>query len=407
MKLFVDIEMPLVPILMDMERTGVALDLDLLRQMSHQLGQQMLNLEVDIYNHVGHRFNINSSQQLGAVLFEELRLPKSRKTKSGYSTDASVLENLRGVHPVIDILLEYRQIAKLKSTYIDALPALINPKTGRVHTCYNQTATTTGRLSSSDPNLQNIPIRTELGRKVRSAFVASDPGRGRLVGADYSQIELRIMAHMSKDERLIAAFLRDEDIHAATAAEVFGVSISEVTSQMRRVAKTVNFGVMYGMSEYGLSVGTDLSREAAAEFISSYFERYPRVKEYLESTRSEARRLGYVQTLFGRRRYIPEINSANAQVRLAAERMAINMPLQGTAADIIKLAMIDVYREMERRQLKSKMILQVHDELIFDVPEDEVEEVKSLVAEIMPMAASLCVPLKVDIKVGRNWGEFD
>jgi len=404
-QLFSEVEMPLIPVLIHMERNGVALDTELLRQMSHRLGEQLLRLEAEIYNNVGHQFNINSSQQLGSVLFEELKLPPSRKTKSGYSTEAAVLEELRGVHPIIELILEYRQLAKAKSTYIDALPGLISPKTGRVHTSFNQTRTATGRLSSSDPNLQNIPIRGELGKKVRNAFIAP-PGFFLLAG-DYSQIDLRALAHLSQDESLLSAFQRDEDIHAATAAQLSGIDTSQVTPDMRRVAKTVNFGVIYGMSEYGLEQATELSREEATRFITAYFEKYPRVKQYLESTKKQARETGYVQTLLGRRRAIPEINSPNRQVREAAERMAINMPVQGTSADIIKVAMINLYQEMEKRRLKSKLLLQVHDELIFEVPETELEEIRQLVPQIMSTALELSVPLKVDIKTGNNWGEME
>jgi DNA polymerase-1 len=300
--------------------------------------------------------------------------------------------------------LDYRQLSKIKSTYVDALPALINPKTGRVHTNFNQTATTTGRLSSSEPNLQNIPIRGDLGRKIRQAIIA--PPRSCLLSADYSQIDLRALAHLSQDPELIAAFARDEDIHAITAGNIFGVPKAEVTADMRRVAKTVNFGVIYGMSDYGLEQATEFSREEAARFIALYFERYPKVKEYIEATKEQARKLGYVQTIMGRRRFIPEINSPNWQVRQAAERMAINAPVQGTSADIIKVAMINMHREMKKRNLKSKMPLQIHDELLFEVPQEETEEMKSLVAEIMPEAMKLCVPLKIDIKLGKNWGEM-
>ncbi|GAF83152.1 unnamed protein product, partial [marine sediment metagenome] len=293
----------------------------------------------------------------------------------------------------------------LKSTYIDALPGLINHKTGRVHTSFNQTRTATGRLSSSEPNLQNIPIRSELGKQVRQAFIA--PPDSCLVAGDYSQIDLRTLAHLSQDPSLLSAFHNDEDIHSATASQLFGVDASLVTPDMRRLAKTVNFGVIYGMSEYGLEQATELSREEAAQFITSYFEKYPGVKQYLESTKKQARETGYVQTLLGRRRFIPEINSSNRQVREAAERMAINMPVQGTSADVIKVAMLNLHREMDKRQLKSKMLLQVHDELIFEVPEEELEEMKTLVPQIMSTALKLSVPLKVDIKVGNNWGEME
>jgi DNA polymerase-1 len=403
-RLFTEVEMPLVPILACMERNGVALDTDLLRHMSQSLGMQLLKLEQEIYSSVGHRFNINSPQQLGVVLFGELKLPGARKTKTGYSTDASVLERFKESHPIIKLIMEYRQLMKLRSTYIDSLPAIINPRTGRVHTSFNQAVTATGRLSSSEPNLQNIPIRGELGKQVRQAFIAEPPSL--LVGGDYSQIELRILAHLSQDPRLLAAFHDDEDIHAATASEVFGVVLSEVTPEMRRVAKVVNFGIVYGMSDYGLEQATELSREEAARFIASYFQRYPKVKDYLESTKQQAKERGYVQTLLGRRRYIPELNSSNRQVREAAERMAINMPVQGTAADIIKVAMIDLQREIDRRSLRSKMLLQVHDELLFEVPPEEVDQMKALLKDIMSGAMELSVPLKVEIKVGRNWGEM-
>ncbi len=404
-RLFTEVEMPLIPVLARMERNGVALDTEFLRHMSQGLGEQLLKSEQEIYDYVGHRFNVNSPQQLSSVLFEELKLPGAKRTKSGYSTDASVLERLKEVYPVVKLILEYRQLMKLRSTYIDALPALINPGTGRLHTSFNQAVTTTGRLSSSDPNLQNIPIRGELGKQVRQAFIAEPPSL--LVGGDYSQIELRILAHLSQEPRLLDAFRKDEDIHADTASQVFGVALDAVTSDMRRVAKVVNFGVIYGMSDYGLEQATELSREEAAKFIGSYFERHPKVKEYLESTKQQARDEGYVQTLLGRRRYIPEINSSNRQAREAAERMAINMPLQGTAADIVKLAMIRLQGEMSRRGLKSRMILQVHDELLFEVPPDELEEMKGLIEEIMPQAMDLSVPLKVEVKVGRNWGEME
>jgi DNA polymerase-1 len=403
-QLFTEVEIPLVPVLVHMERNGIALDTELLRQMAQGLGEQLLKLEAEIYNNVGHQFNINSPQQLSSVLFQELGLPTAQKRKGGYSTGAAVLEELRGVHPVIEFILEYRQLAKLKSTYIDALPSLINPKTGRVHTSFNQTRTATGRLSSSDPNLQNIPVRGELGKQVRQAFIA--PPGSCLLSSDYSQIDLRALAHLSQDPGLLGAFNRDEDIHAATASQLFGVDKSQVTADMRRVAKTVNFGVIYGMSDYGLEQATELSREEATQFIASYFEKYPGVKRYLESTKQQARDKGYVQTLLGRRRSIPEINSANRQVREAAERTAINMPVQGTSADIIKVAMIKLYQEMGKRQLKSKMLLQVHDELLFEVPSEELEEMHRLVPEIMSSALKLSIPLKVDIKSGQNWAEL-
>jgi len=403
-QLFTEVEMALIPVLVAMESNGILLDTDLLREMSLEMGKELLKLEKEIYGSVGHQFNINSPQQLGKVLFEELKLPQSRKTKTGYSTEASVMEALRGVHPVIEFILQYRQLSKLKSTYVDALPALINRKTGRVHTNFNQTGTATGRLSSSDPNLQNIPIRGEVGNKIRKAIIA--PPGTYLLSADYSQIDLRVLAHLSQDPGLIAAFAQDEDIHATTASKLFGIPREEVTPEMRRNAKTVNFGVIYGMSDYGLEQATNLSREEAAQFITLYFEEYPKVKEYLEATKEQARKLGYVQTVLGRRRFLPEINSSNRMVREAAERMAINAPVQGSSADIIKIAMINLHREMEKRNLKSKMLLQIHDELLFEVPEDEVAEMKSLVSELMPRAVELRVPVKIDIKLGRNWAEM-
>ncbi len=404
-RLFADVEIPLLPVLTHMERNGIALDTERLWQMSHRLGEQLLKLEAEIYNNVGHQFNINSPQQLGSVLFDELELPRPRRGKSRYSTEASVLEELRTIHPVIPCILGYRQLAKLKSTYVDALPGLVNPRTGRVHTSFNQTRTATGRLSSSEPNLQNIPVRGEFGREVRQAFTA--PTGSRLLAGDYSQIDLRALAHLSQDSNLLATFHHGEDIHTATAVQVFGVEPSRVTPDMRRVAKTVNFGVIYGMSDYGLEQATELSREEAAQFISSYFARYPGVKQYLENTKKQARELGYVQTILGRRRPIPEINSSNRQVREAAERMAINMPVQGTSADIIKVAMINLEREMAKRHLGARMLLQVHDELILEVPEAELEEVQRLVPQVMETALELSVPLKVDVKTGTNWGEME
>ncbi len=404
-RLFVEVEMPLVAVLAGIERNGVALDVSVFREMSQSLGGQLVSLENQVYAFAGHRFNINSPQQLGAVLFGELKLPGARKTKSGYSTDASVLDGLKTSFPIVKLILEYRQLAKLLSTYIDALPALVDPKTGRLHTTFNQAATATGRLSSSDPNMQNIPIRGELGKQVRQAFVAAPSCV--LVSADYSQIELRILAHLSQDDRLVTAFREDKDIHAATASEVFGVPMAGVTPDMRRVAKVVNFGIIYGMSDYGLVQATELSREQAAQFIAAYFQRYPGVKSYLESTKQKARQLGYVETVMGRRRYIPDLDSSNRQVREAAERMAINMPVQGTAADIIKVAMVNLQREIDRRGLKSRLILQVHDDLLLESPLEEAEQARTLLREIMSGAMQLSVPLKVDVKVGRNWGDME
>jgi DNA polymerase-1 len=386
-----------------MERWGISLNVNLLKEMSQRLGGQLEVLEKTIFCDAGHEFNINSPAQLGGVLFDEMRLP-GKKVHGKYSTDAAVLEGLTG-NPIVNHILEYRQLIKLKSTYIDALPGLINDRTGRVHTNFNQTRTTTGRLSSSEPNLQNIPIRGELGKEIRTAFVAP-PGKILLAG-DYSQIDLRALAHLSQDENLLAAFRQDEDIHSATAAQIFGIPISQVKPDMRRLAKTVNFGVIYGMSEFGLEQATDLSRQDAGKFITAYFDRYPGVAAYLEATRQQARKVGYVQTILGRRRYIQEIYSPNRMIRESAERMAINMPVQGTSSDIIKVAMINLNKELKSRALKSRMLLQVHDELIFEVPEDELETMTHLVPEKMSTAIQLSVPVKVDVKSGLNWGSME
>jgi DNA polymerase-1 len=404
-QLFDEVEMPLVPVLFTMEENGIALDTNILTRMSRELGEQITMLEGEIYSRAGQKFNINSPAQLGAMLSEKLQIDAVKKKSGGYSTAADVLEGLRNVNPIIGYILDYRQLTKLKSTYVDALPELVNPKTGRIHTSFNQTRTTTGRLSSSDPNLQNIPIRDEQGRRIREAFVA--PTGSYLMGVDYSQIDLRALAHLSQDENLLNAFRHDEDIHAATAAQLYGVAPSQVTPAMRRLAKTVNFGVIYGMSGYGLEQATELSREEAGKFIAAYFEKYPGVKKYLELTKEQARQTGYVQTILGRKRLIPEINAANRMVREAAERMAINMPVQGTSADIIKKAMVNLHREMLQRKLKSKMLLQVHDELVFEVPENELPEMRQLVPEMMVNAIQLSVPLKADTKTGRNWGEME
>jgi len=403
--LFQRVEMPLVTVLMEMERNGVSLDMELLQRMSRRLEEELNRLMKKIYELAGEEFNINSPQQLGRILFEKLKLPKAKRTKTGYSTDVSVLEELAKVHPLPKELLEYRQLSKLKSTYIDALPKLVNPLTGRVHTSFNQTVTATGRLSSSDPNLQNIPIRTELGREIRRAFVPGDPSTQVILDADYSQIELRIMAHLSGDETLRRSFLNDEDIHRTTASVVFEVPPDQVTSELRRRAKEINFGIMYGMGAYGLAMRLDITPEEAQKFINNYFIKYPKVNDFIIRTITEARRNGYVTTLLNRRRYLPEILSENRRKREFAERTAINTPIQGSAADLIKVAMINISRRLKERGLRTKMILQVHDELVFEVPKDELEDVKSLVKSQMEGAIKLDVPVKVDIGVGPNWLE--
>ena len=399
------VEMPLVPVLVAMQRDGVVVNVEALHEMSRDLNQQLNHLETDIYGLVGHTVNINSPQQLSELLFSELQLPKTKRTKTGgYTTDANALEALRGVHPVIDKLLEYRQLSKLKSTYVDALPQMVNPRTGRLHTSYNQTGSATGRVSSSEPNLQNIPVRTELGRQVRKAFVSESSPDWLLLSADYSQIELRVLAQISHDKGLVDAFLRDDDIHSATASLMYNVDIDRVDAEMRRIAKVLNFGVIYGLSPYGISQQTEFSPEEGQRFIESYFTSYPGIREYIEGVRQQAREVGYVATELGRRRYLPEINASNYNVRQAAERAAVNMPIQGGAADIMKLAMVRVHRRMQEMSMRARMLLQVHDELMFEVPADEVEDLKAVVSQEMPDAMPLPVPLKVDVKVGYNWG---
>jgi DNA polymerase-1 len=398
------VEFPLVAVLARMERAGIALDVQYLKGMSGDLDRNLQNLVSEIHSLAGGPFNINSTQQLSEVLFKKLDLTPVRKTKTGFSTDVGVLEFLRGHHPIVGRLLEYRQLAKLKSTYVDALPSLINPLTGRVHTSYNQTVAATGRLSSSSPNLQNIPIRTEIGRAIRKAFVPGDEEMV-LLSADYSQIELRIMAHISRDEGLLRAFRNDEDIHATTAASVFGVDLREVSHDMRRKAKEVNFGIMYGIGPFGLANRLEISQAEAREIIDRYFERFPKVREYINSTIAGARTRGYVSTLLGRRRYLADINSRNQNVRNNAERQAINMPIQGTAADMIKLAMIEIDAALLSRGSPSRMLIQVHDELVFEVPRTEVIKVEALVEERMRNALPLEVPVKVDVGTGGNWLE--
>lgn len=404
-KLFYEVEMPLVPVIMKMERAGISLDSGLLKKLSADLGAKLKEMEEEIYSLAGTEFNINSPKQLGPVLFEKLNLPTLKKTKSGYSTDASVLEELKKTHPIIPVILEYRTVSKLKSTYIDAFPEMVNSKTKRLHTSFNQTRTSTGRLSSSDPNLQNIPVRTELGREIRKAFTA--PKGATLLAADYSQIDLRALAHLSGDSALIESFEYDEDIHSATAARIHGIEVSDVTAGMRSFAKTINFGVIYGMSSYGLEQATELSRDEAEKFIKGYFEKYAGVTKYLEEVKQMAREKGYVETILGRRRYIPGISSINRQAREAAERMAINMPVQGTSADIIKVAMVEMDKEMSAKGLKSRMLLQVHDELIFEVPNEELEVMKEIVPRVMTQAVKLKVPLKVGLKTGATWGNLE
>ncbi len=399
-----NVELPLVPVLVEMQQHGVKLDAGILHEMSRDLKEQLEQIETGLYATIGHQVNINSPKQLSDLLFGELGLPKTRRTKSGYSTDANALESLKGMHPVVDGILDYRQVSKLKSTYVDALPEMVNSRTGRIHTSYHQTGSDTGRLSSSDPNLQNIPVRTELGRQVRRAFVA-DAGC-QLLSADYSQIELRVLAHLSQDPSLLEAFRRGEDIHAATASQMFDVPINEVDGEQRRIAKVLNFGVIYGLGPYGISQQTGFSREEGRNFIDNYLSQYPGINGYLESVKEQTRAVMYAETMLGRRRYFPDIQSTNHNTRAAAERMAINMPIQGTAADIMKKAMINVQARMARDRMRSRMILQVHDELVFEVPDDEMEAMTALALDEMPAALELDVTLKVDVKSGYSWGDF-
>jgi len=401
-RLFLDVEMPLVKILADMEMAGVKVDPHGLGELSSDLGERLAELEKEIFRLAGEEFNINSPKQLSFILFEKLGLPPIKKTKTGYSTDAEVLETLSFSHDIAGKVLDYRELAKLKSTYADALGALINPETGRIHTTFNQAVTSTGRLSSSDPNLQNIPVRTEDGRKIRAVFVPGDE-ESVILSADYSQIELRVLAHFSKDETLMESFRKDEDVHARTAAKVFGVDLQDVTPEMRAKAKAVNFGIIYGISDFGLARGIKITRAEASGFIESYFSHYKRVKGFLDEVVAKAREDGYVTTILNRRRYLPDLRSKNIPRRKFAERTAMNTPIQGTAADIIKLAMVGVAGELERRGLRTQMILQVHDELVFDVPKDELKEVADLVRETMENAVVLDVPLKADVKAGPNW----
>ncbi len=402
-RLYETLEVPLVPILADLERIGIRADPDRLGQLAKELDTQLDALLRDIHQLAGEAVNPNSPKQLAVVLFEKLKLPPVKKTKTGYSTDVDVLEELALGHPLPGKILEYRQLSKLKGTYADALPALIHPRTGRIHTSFNQLVAATGRLSSSNPNLQNIPIRTELGRRIRQAFI---PETGwRFVAADYSQIELRILAHFTEEPALVEAFRQGEDIHTRTAAQIMGVPADAVTAEMRRLAKVVNFGILYGLSGFGLSQAVSIGRAEAQKFIDDYFASHPRVRAYIDRVVAEGRAQGYVTTLLGRRRYLPELGARNPTVRNAAERMAANAPIQGTASDIIKLAMVRLGPELAARRLRSRMVLQVHDELLLEVPEDETAAVRQLLPEVMETVVPLAVPLRVDVKDGRDWAE--
>ena len=409
-KLMNQVETPLIPVLAHMEMTGVLLDLPYFKKLEEELRQRLGEIEKQVYEAVGKTFNINSTQQLSEVLFDRLRLQppdRGRKTASGhYSTSGDILDLLKGKHPVVDLVIQNRELAKLKSTYVDALPQAVDPRTGRVHTSYSQTGAVTGRLSSSNPNLQNIPIRTEEGRRIRKAFIAA-PGQV-LLSVDYSQVELRIVAHMAGDEGMLAAFRAGQDIHATTAAAIYNVPLGEVTKEMRRHAKAINFGLVYGMSAFGLTRTTELTLSEAEDFVKAYFARFPGVKNYLDGIRKSAAQDGYVETLLGRRRYFTQLGraGANVAVRNREEREAINAPIQGTAADIMKIAMLRIPQALEQAGLGAQMLLQVHDELVLEVPQAELEATSTVVRGVMSAAYPLDIPLSTEAKWGANWDEM-
>jgi len=409
-RVYEEIDLPHIPVLARMEQCGVALDARALRALDGELSSGIEEVERAAYDAVGHEFKLGSPQELSQVLFDELRLPRTRRTKTGYTTDADALEPLRDAHPVVDAILQWRELTKIKSTYVDTLPEQVNPRTGRVHTVFSQVTAATGRLSSNNPNLQNIPVRTEIGQAVRRAFVARDCGTDPiLLSVDYSQIELRVLAHICGDDELRRAFAEHRDIHRTTAARVFHVDERDVTPEMRRRAKVFNFGVLYGLTAFGLSQRERIARDEADAFIEAYFEAYPRVQEWRERVVAEARERGYAETLTGRRRYIPDLRAGNRNVRQAAERIAINMPIQGTAADIIKIAMNRIDAELLERQAKgrlARMVLQVHDELIFELPRGELDDVRELAHRLMP-SLELAVPLELEEKWGRSWGDWE
>jgi DNA polymerase-1 len=408
-KLFEQIEMPLVPVLAQMELKGISLDTAFLHGMSTDLDKSLSQIAQQVYHEVGEEFNLNSPQQLSHALFDRLKLPVPagvKRTMAGpRSTSADVLEAMEDSHPIVKWMLDYRELSKIKSTYTDALPLQVNPKTGRVHTSYNQAGAVTGRLASSEPNLQNIPIRSELGRQVRRAFIAA-PGHV-LLGVDYSQVELRIVAHIANDEAMLAAFTAGEDIHATTAARILGLQLSDVTADQRRNAKAINFGLIYGMSPFGLTRTTDLTLAEAEDFVAAYFNQFPGVRAYIENTKKLAAQQGYIETLLGRRRYFPGLkDGTNYILRSRLERESINSPIQGTAADIMKLAMLRVSGALKKAKLKGEMLLQVHDELVLEVPENEIDKTANLVSEEMSAAYTLKVPLATEVKWGKNWGQM-
>jgi DNA polymerase I len=403
-KLFETLEMPLMVVLARMEAHGVSLDTDLLKKMSKSINQQIGELTDKIFAIAGFPFNIDSTKQLGEVLFDRLGLQSVRQGKTQRSTDADVLEQLSSQHPIVPLILEYRQLVKLQNTYIDKLPLMINPKTQRLHASFNQTVTATGRLSSSDPNLQNIPIRTELGKQIRSAFVPKDKD-DCIVSADYSQIELRLLAHFSEDQALLKAFAEDMDIHAFVASQIYGVPVDQVPSEMRTKAKAVNFGIIYGQGAFGLSQGVGISQSEAKKFIDDYYARYPSIRKFMDSEIDKATKLGYAQTILGRRRPITGLDSKNHNIRSQAERMTVNTVIQGSAADLIKIAMISIQQRIDKEKLPIKMILQIHDELVFELPHEDAQANAHWIAVKMTSAIQLNVPLKVDISIGNSWLE--
>jgi len=401
---FDNIEIPLINVLIQMEKNGVYLDIDFLKKMSISLTNDLEKLEKEIYDNAGEIFNIKSPKQLSYILFEKLKLPVIKKTKTGYSTNEFVLEKLKDEHTLPKIILDYRKLIKLKSTYVDALPKLKNPKTNRIHTSFNQTVAATGRLSSTNPNFQNIPIRTEIGREIRKSFVAQNDG-WKILSADYSQVELRIMAHMSKDEKLVEAFKNDVDVHSSTAALVYSVDLKDVSKDMRRTAKVINFGIMYGAGPFRISNELNISIKEAKEIIDNYFEKFSGVRSFIDKIIEETKTKKFVTTIFGRKRQVIDIDSKNHNLKEAAKRVAINMPIQGTAADIIKIAMIKINNVFNEEKLNSKMILQIHDELVFEVHPDELEKVNEIVKSNMENAYKLIIPLNVDIEIGDSWYE--
>lgn len=403
--LFYEVELPLARVLADMERDGVAIDVPYLREMQEELAQQLNALEAEVHEVAGQAFNLNAPQQLAKLLFEDLGLPVGKRTKTGYSTDADTLEGLRDKHAVVPLILEHRTLSKLKSTYVDALPELVDERTARLHTSWNQASTATGRLSSSNPNLMNIPMRTELGQRIRRAFRAERAG-DLLYAADYSQIELRIAAHLSEDPTMLSAFGSGDDIHTATAARIFKVPIGEVTPDQRRLAKVANFGSIYGQGEYGLSLQMGIPRDEARAFLGEYWRTYGHLKEWLDTVRLEAREAGYVVSATGRRRAIPDLRSPNYQLRQAAERMAVNFPIQSLAADIIKVAMVRLHAEMAAGGLGGRMLLQVHDELVFEIPAAEADRFGEMVPRVMTGAYELLSRLEVESRVGPNWSDM-